>query len=167
MFLSISINIHAEDYLDINNHKLYSETNTFNYKELKDENCNKVNTIDYDFNNDSRYDMSIRNKNIVSNYEPMITVFTHGWDGHAKDWSSLDGIFGYNQDSLIYKLMNNQDSYLYVAHFTEGNNIKQYVLNMFDVTSDYILKKEINLNDENYANSYITDISKHIIFLMI
>lgn len=168
MFLLISINVYADTTFDINSEKLYSETNTFNYKELKDENGNEVNTIDYDFYNNSRYDMSQRNKNVVSNKEPMITVFTHGWNGHAKDWSSLNEKFGYNKDSLINKLMNEKDSYLYVGKIYDKNEenediYKDYDLSLINVTELYNSKKDIKLNI-NDATS-ISDISKHIIIV--
>lgn len=169
MFIFISINVYAENFSDINNVNLYSETNTYNYKELKDVNGNMMNTIDFNFNNNSRYDMSKRNNNIVSNRKPMITVFTHGWDGHASDWSKNSNGFGYNQESLINKLINSQDSYLYVGSFYDENGdnsiYNHYNYKLIDITSDYILKNKIKLNDEKYTNSYITDISKHIIIV--
>ena len=56
---------------------LYNETNTYNYI------LNTTNTSSYDFNNDARYDLNDRNANMVENEEPAITVFTHGWNGHA------------------------------------------------------------------------------------
>lgn len=73
------------DNYNINSKALYDETNTYNYLyDTTIPNGTEVkNGIDRSFNNDARYDMKSQNGNKVMSNKTQITVFTHGWNGHA------------------------------------------------------------------------------------
>ena len=87
------------DNYNINSKTLYDETNTYNYLyDTTIPNGTEVkNGIDRSFNNDARYDMKSQNGNKVMSNKTQITVFTHGWNGHADSWGS-------GEDSLVTKL---------------------------------------------------------------
>ena len=135
---------------------LYNETNTYNYI------LNTTNTSSYDFNNDARYDLNDRNANMVENEGPAITVFTHGWNGHASTF--LDSNKDTKNASLVKEFIDKIcDSNIFIAKYNETNNdyeINREVL-LYDITKEY-------KDNGTYSGSIIpeiNDISKHIVII--
>lgn len=99
------------------------------------------NGIDRSFNNDARYDMKSQNGNKVMSNKTQITVFTHGWNGHADSWGS-------GEDSLINKLgkLINANIYTLIFDSTYGENtILRYMIQMINIIGMEIIKNLVVL----------------------
>ena len=106
--LNISIFTSKADTLD---NDIYNETNTYDVDEIK-ENV-KIETADpvkYEENQYTiTYNMNSKIDRAVAEH-PSVTVFTHGYNSSAKDWSNTNAKekdqfdFAYNKNSLVNKV---------------------------------------------------------------
>lgn len=124
------------DNYNINSKVLYDETNTYNYLyDTTIPNGTEVkNGIDRSFNNDARYDMKSQNGNKVMSNKTQITVFTHGWNGHADSWGS-------GEDSLVTKLGKLINANIYTLNID----------NNYDEKHIFLINDS---NDKYYKNGY-------------
>lgn len=140
------------DNYNINSKALYDETNTYNYLyDTTIPNGTEVkNGIDRNFNNDARYDMKSQNGNKVMSNKTQITVFTHGWNGHADSWGS-------GEDSLINKLgkLINANIYTLIFDSTYG---EKHNFTIYDSNDKYYR----NGNNKEFSS---IDTSKPIILV--
>ena len=120
------------DNYNINSKTLYDETNTYNY--LYDttipNGTGVKNGIDRSFNNDARYDMKSQNGNKVMSNKTQITVFTHGWNGHADSWGS-------GEDSLVTKLGQLINANIYTL-MIEKNMMKTIIFQLMILMTNII-----------------------------
>ena len=140
------------DNYNINSKALYDETNTYNYLyDTTIPNGTEVkNGIDRSFNNDARYDMKSQNGNMVMSNKTQITVFTHGWNGHADSWGS-------GEDSLVTKLGKLINANIYTLDLNDIYNEK-HNFTMYDSNDKYYK------NGDDKGSSGI-DVSKPIILV--
>lgn len=147
---------------------LYNATNTYSYN-----GDNEFYDRNYQY-----YDTSERLENIaVSINAPQITVLTHGLGGDASHWSNNEGVFAYDEDSLISRLSlelskNGQGgANIYWAVMQDSTSFQLFDLND---SKNRILKEVANENggiESKYVYEWkestnaITDISKHIIIV--
>ena len=109
-------------------------------------------------NNDARYDLNDRNANMVENEEPAITVFTHGWNGHASTF--LDSNKDTKNTSLVTKFDEIiKDSYVYVSKFPDS--IDRFELE--EISNEFKISDEENVI--SLDNGKLSDISKHIVII--
>jgi len=132
--------------------ELYNQTNTYNYLDLNQDN--------------SYYNTSARNNEIVESEKPTITVITHGLGGSASHWSNQGtDDFAFSNDSLINML----DLLSYEKTCVDSNVYWGY----YDVNSNlylYDLKNSKNIDSNGKymkieSIEKLADISKHIIVI--
>lgn len=125
------------DNYNINSKALYDETNTYNYLyDTTIPNGTEVkNGIDRSFNNDARYDMKSQNGNKVMSNKTQITVFTHGWNGHADSWGS-------GEDSLVTKLGKLINANIYTLDLNDIYIMKRIILRCMILMTN-IIKMEM------------------------
>ncbi len=133
---------------DIQNEDLYNATNNYTYNPnyVKDE---------------ARYDLSNKDESfLVSEEEPLLTVFTHGLGGSASHWSNYKGgNFKFSEDSLITRLANLKDSKVYWVVFKNKTEFQIY-----DITEQVYSKSAEPYSKVNPIDD-IVDISRHTIVI--
>nr|MCR4899106.1 alpha/beta hydrolase [Acholeplasmatales bacterium] len=98
-----------------------------------------------------RYDLSNKNSKTI-NAIPQLTVFTHGWEGHASSWDNKFDGHAYDSDSAVQKLYDKFSfSDVFVAKFINSKNFK-----FINVTNNYKNNTTVNL-DYAVKNSAVSN----------
>ena len=168
-FLSSIINVYATSDSSITD--LYNSTNTYEYKYIESSNGKhyvynedegKEIEIDINYNNETRYNFSKYTGIDVEEGDASVTILTHGLGSTASDWSNNGNTFAYTSDSLITRLYNLTDSYVYLMDF-----YGEYEFYLYDLTNEMnnAVENEPFTIDDTTKVSTINDISKHIIII--
>ena len=165
----------AANEVDIKPVDIYNATNTYEYKYDEKILGYEPNSNDYrkiEYNNSRRYNFNAQNKNAVESGEARITILTHGLGSNPSDWSNDgNGNFSYTSDSLITRLYNMVDSYVYWMYFKkpdeetkEHNSLLEYEYTLHDITNQMSSAVE-NEPFKRTTSTSIVDVSKHIIIV--
>lgn len=153
------ISANAEN-ADINNHFIYSDTNTYDYIDIP----SSQNITNYEYNDYARYKMDSKNGNKVMSGNPQITVLTHGWNGAATTWSkknSNGNLFGYEDNSLVTKLVNKLNANLFYAKMSITDD--KFIMNFKEITANYNEKGLYDIGNDNDLDKLSA--SKHSIIV--
>ena len=164
--LNISIFTSKADTLG---NDIYNETNTYDVDEIK-ENV-KIETADpvkYEENQYTiTYNMNSKINRAVAEH-PSVTVFTHGYNSSASDWSNnfetatneADYSFSYNENSIIRKIMKEygeNDCRLLCAKMT---GYKSFSINDFTT-----IKEKYIIDTTKSVQFTHNDFGKHILII--